>query len=203
MFLFKEPSKYYRIKQIFEQTLFWSEKKKLLLSKEWNGRCESYQASTKIFCETKSQWNWHFSSKFPFSVFWLIGPLWWKKKSLKTKQLSWLPFFWRDTTEIKFNFPECSLFTHSYHLPSNEDLAGDPGESLTFAAQTERTQSFPTKTFGQRCLSEGTALLKLGASKGEEISSCTPKATWCGNQVPSHWKSGFPIQSHHNLGSWF
>lgn len=199
MFLFKEPSKYYRIKHIFEQKLFWSEKN-LSRSKEWNGRCQSYrEASVKNCCETKSQWNWRFSSKFLFSV---------KQSSLVENTLlkpnnSPIIFFWGDTTKIKCHHPECFLFTRSYHLPSNEDLAGDPGGSLTFAAQTKRTQSFPTKTFVRHCLSEGRALLKLGASKGEEISSRNPKAMWCGNQVPSHWKSGIPVQSRYNFGSWF
>lgn len=131
--------------------------KHVLLSKEWNGRWQCYQqASVKNFCETKYQWNWHFRDSFSFQ---LNSLLWWETL---LKPIHYLNYLLRGHRKRKCHLPKGFLSTHSYHLPSNEDLAREPGRSLTSAAQTKRTQSFPTKTLAQHSFSEGRALLKWG-----------------------------------------
>lgn len=97
-------------------------------------------------------------SEISFS-FQLNSLLWWETL---LKPIHCLNYLLRGHRKRKCHLPKGFLSTHSYHLPSNEDLAREPGRSLTSAAQTKRTQSFPTKTLAQHSFSEGRALLKWG-----------------------------------------
>lgn len=96
--------------------------------------------------------------------------LWCKTLFIKTKHFSWFSFFWcffflselswnkMPSFWILFYSPILTTFPHTKTWPETQ-------EDISPVLHRPKGHCFPTKTFGWHCLSEGTALLKLGVCK--------------------------------------